>query len=502
VKVARSLHLLILFGLPALVVGCAGAGSARAQDGTKSQSGPTGFGFRPVHVLEFDEEAQVTEQSLNGPYSGDWEFTRRGKVRLVVLRQEGDGTFERLRAWKREVPVLSKYHSNQGDVREKFGKTFAQQLHVEPFGLRHERVKPTGNPLDPHFPDDLEAALDAVFERCLLLPGGLICVGDKGDWTERIGPLNAKFEWEVVGRENRAGRPCLVYEVRPSAVLAVKAESLPNFMGTIVWHSGKDEGYLTTKGSTVRTWLAVADRVPIAYERDEKIEVVPQRYVGQYRHTVTKLTLAQENALTDADAQKALAEADAVAAAEDLATAAKPKEALDAYARIAAKPGTWQEHAAARVQDMEALLPIEGQACPPLPEGEWVASAPKTIEDLKGKVLLLDIWLLRATPCFETMKTVKALAKKYADRGLAVVGMTCAEPWEETGAIHDYLGRALIDYPTLIAGAGFSDKRFQIEKHGIPYSLLVDREGTIRWAGTPADATTLEAEITKLLGEK
>lgn len=453
---------------------------------------PLRLGYAPGRFLEYDEEVRLKEQSLNGPYSGEWEYVRRGKVRVHALAVEADGTIELLEAWRRDVPTLSKYTSNQQDMLAKFGGTFAEQLNADPIGGRHQRVKPTGDPIGATFPQDLEPALDAVFRRARLLPGGHIDVGDKGDWTERIGPLTAKFEWKVSGREQRSGRPCLVYEVRPIAVLAVKPESMPNFMGSIVWHSGKDEGYVTTKGSVVKTWLAEDERIPVAFETLEKSTVVPQRYVSQNREATTTWTLARE----DVANETARKDAATCAKAEDLASADRTSEAIEALKGVG--EGVWSDWAAARAESLTNLLPLTGRPCPPLPEGEWRGDTPKTIESFAGKVLIVDFWLLAATPCFETMKALKGLRGKYGDRGLCVVGVTCEEPQRESEQILKYLGDALIDYPTLIAKRGLSDPRYQVKT--LPYCLLVDRKGVVRWTGSPADPA-LEVHLQALLKE-
>lgn len=455
---------------------------------------PVGLGYVPGRLLEFDEEAQVKEMSLNGPFTGDWEYAQRGKVRFQALSVEADGTIVLLQARRQDVPVLSKYLSNKQNMLAKFGATFAQQLRTDPCMAKRVRVKPTGDPVGETSPEDLDAAVEEVFRRSRLLPGGHIDVGDKGDWTERIGPLTSKFEWKVAKREKREGRSCLVYEVRPSAVLAVKAESMPNFMGTIVWHTGVDEGFVTTKGSVVRTWLSEDEHLPLGFESLEKLEVVPQKHVGQYREITRKLTLSHESTAKG----DALAEAEAFAKAEDLAAAGKTQEAIEAFRAI--HGADWGDWAALRAEALTAALPLIGRPCPPLPKGNWIGvETPKTLEKLAGRVVVVDFWLLSAPPCVESMKALKAIRTRYEDRGLFVVGVTCEEPQRESEQINKYLGDALIDYPTLVSDDGISDPRFQVR--GLPYCLLLDRKGIVRWTGSPADPA-LEAQIQTLLAEK
>ncbi len=454
---------------------------------------PFRLGYVPGTALEFDEEIQLKEQSLNGPFSGDWEFVQRSKVRMQALSVEADGTIVLISARRQEVPVLSKYLSNKQDMMAKFGATFAQQLHTDPCTAKRLTIKPTGDTVGEKPPGDLDGAVEEVFRRSRLLPGGRIDVDDSGHWTENIGPLLVKFEWKVSGREKREGRSCLVYEVRPSAVLGVQAESMPNFMGSIVWHTGEDEGYVTTKGSVVKTWLSEDDHLPLAFESLEKLQVVPQKYVGQYREVTRKLKLARQDVATG----DALKEAEAFAQAEGLAAAGKTQEAVDAMHAILGLD--WADWAAARARALAATLPLVMRPCPALPGGTWIGDTPKTLETLAGKVVVVDFWLLSAPPCIESMKALKTIRHRYEDRGLYVFGVTCEEPQRESEQIQKYLSDALIDYPILVAESGISDPRFQVQ--GLPYCLLVDRKGVVRWTGSPADPG-LEAAIQTLLAEK
>ena len=97
------------------------------------------------------------------------------------------------------------------------------------------------------------------------------------------------------------------------------------------------------------------------------------------------------------------------------------------------------------------------------------------------------------------MKALKTIRHRYEDRGLYVLGVTCEEPQRESEQIQKYLSDALIDYPILVAESGISDPRFQVQ--GLPYCLLLDRKGVVRWTGSPADPA-LEAAIQTLLAEK
>ncbi|MBB3446266.1 cytochrome c biogenesis protein DipZ [Rhizobium sp. BK379] len=72
-------------------------------------------------------------------------------------------------------------------------------------------------------------------------------------------------------------------------------------------------------------------------------------------------------------------------------------------------------------------LPVEGQM-PPLDGAvQWLNSTPLTVEQLKGKVVLVDFWTYSCINCLRAIPYVKAWAEKYKDQGLVVIGVHSPE---------------------------------------------------------------------------
>src|SRR5438093_11765103 len=57
----------------------------------------------------------------------------------------------------------------------------------------------------------------------------------------------------------------------------------------------------------------------------------------------------------------------------------------------------------------------------------WLNSPPLTVEDLRGKVVLVDFWTYTWINWLRTLAYVRAWAEKYQDRGLVVVGVHTPE---------------------------------------------------------------------------
>lgn len=74
-----------------------------------------------------------------------------------------------------------------------------------------------------------------------------------------------------------------------------------------------------------------------------------------------------------------------------------------------------------------APLPVLG-AMPPLPPGAtWLNGSPVSLEQLKGKVVLVDFWTYSCINCLRTLPHLRAWAEKYRNQGLVVIGVHSPE---------------------------------------------------------------------------
>jgi len=98
--------------------------------------------------------------------------------------------------------------------------------------------------------------------------------------------------------------------------------------------------------------------------------------------------------------------------------------------------------------------------------------------DFDGRPTLVNFWATWCKPCLREMPLLQTLAEEHPSR-LHVVGIAIDEP----GAVGPFVDRLGITYPILI---GTSDVRETQRRFGnpdgmLPYSVLVDAEGIIRW---------------------
>ena len=105
-------------------------------------------------------------------------------------------------------------------------------------------------------------------------------------------------------------------------------------------------------------------------------------------------------------------------------------------------------------------------------QGQHIASA-----DLRGKVVLIDIWATWCGPCKKEMPGYQKLADKYSARGFAVVGLK-ANMMPDTENPLAFAKKIGVHYPLVVATDDLLKKFGGLE--GLPTTLLYDRDGILR----------------------
>jgi len=117
------------------------------------------------------------------------------------------------------------------------------------------------------------------------------------------------------------------------------------------------------------------------------------------------------------------------------------------------------------------------------------------LQDLKGKILLVDFWATWCGPCKETIPDLVKLQDRYRSDGLMVIGISLDVQGEE--AVAAFAKQFNMNY-TVLLGDDRTARAFG-GIVGIPTSFVVDRQGRIvkRFVGV-VDAAAYEDVIRNL----
>lgn len=110
--------------------------------------------------------------------------------------------------------------------------------------------------------------------------------------------------------------------------------------------------------------------------------------------------------------------------------------------------------------------------------GKTVDGTRFDIAELRGKVVLVNVWATWCAPCRDEMPELVRLAARGADRGVAVVGVSI-DRRPDLLKVRAAIQQFAIPYPVVFDPDGEITAGWELR--GYPTSLLLDREGRVRW---------------------
>ena len=145
----------------------------------------------------------------------------------------------------------------------------------------------------------------------------------------------------------------------------------------------------------------------------------------------------------------------------------------------------------------------ESATAPELATGDWINSGPLKLNDLRGRVVLVEFWTFGCINCRNTLPFVKSWNDRYREKGLTVIGVHSPEFDEERDV--EQLRREVsslgIHYPVVTDNDYKTWNAYKVEAW--PTVFLLDKQGRIRWMRVgEGDYDEAERLIQKLLAEK
>jgi cytochrome c biogenesis protein CcmG, thiol:disulfide interchange protein DsbE len=199
----------------------------------------------------------------------------------------------------------------------------------------------------------------------------------------------------------------------------------------------------------------------------------------------------------------ALAVALAIAAATMLvACGSRDRGGPEADTGNAAAPDATELPAPATGDASNAAAPARaavsaGDAAPDVAARRATDDTPVRLADLRGEVVLLNLWATWCKPCRAEIPALEQLHQEFRTRGLAVVGASLdADVGREQVA--DFAQRLGATYAIWMDADDAMAGAFQ--PLGLPTTFVIDRGGVIRWRHTgPVKAD--DPSLREVLGE-
>ncbi|TVQ34576.1 MAG: TlpA family protein disulfide reductase [Wenzhouxiangella sp.] len=106
-------------------------------------------------------------------------------------------------------------------------------------------------------------------------------------------------------------------------------------------------------------------------------------------------------------------------------------------------------------------------------DGTWVSA-----DDFKDQLMLVNFWATWCAPCRREMPLLQDISLTHAGE-LTVIGIAIDDP----GPVRDFVEELGISYPVLVGAADVlaTQRAWGNSAGALPYTVLVDREGIIRW---------------------
>lgn len=128
-----------------------------------------------------------------------------------------------------------------------------------------------------------------------------------------------------------------------------------------------------------------------------------------------------------------------------------------------------------------ALALDPGDQAPPLRVKEWVSNTAVSLEEAKGKILVIEFWATWCGPCRRTAPHLNTLHKKYQDKEVVIVGIT----EEDEPTAKKFLGDVAMDYHVGLDDGGKTNDAYMKGVPGIPHAFVIGRDGKVAWEGHP-----------------
>lgn len=123
---------------------------------------------------------------------------------------------------------------------------------------------------------------------------------------------------------------------------------------------------------------------------------------------------------------------------------------------------------------------------------------PVRLSDLRGKVVLINVWATWCPPCRAEMPAIQTVYEQYRDQGFTVLAVNMRE---DPGTVAAYIEQGGLTFPALLDRDGAVSNLYQARV--LPSSFFIDKAGVVRavYRG-PMARSVIAGTVEQLLAEE
>lgn len=159
----------------------------------------------------------------------------------------------------------------------------------------------------------------------------------------------------------------------------------------------------------------------------------------------------------------------------------------------------WVSAVPAAATTTEISSPRQGFAAPDFTL-DLLGGGEVTLSDLRGLVVIVNLWASWCPPCRAEMPAMQRLYEANRARGLEILAVNTAYQDSRTSA-QDFISEYGLTFPIPLDLSGSVARQYQLR--ALPTTFFIDPEGIIRQVviGGPMSEATLQIAVESLLSE-
>ncbi|GAM08744.1 thiol-disulfide oxidoreductase ResA [Geobacter sp. OR-1] len=126
------------------------------------------------------------------------------------------------------------------------------------------------------------------------------------------------------------------------------------------------------------------------------------------------------------------------------------------------------------VAQLALAVPQKGEAAPPF-RVTSVSGQQITLNNYRGKVLLMDFFATWCSPCRESVGHLVLLNRKYGKQGLQILGLSLDDD-DSVSVVREFINSNKVNYPVAIVGESF---KADYALRSVPTLYVISKKGLV-----------------------